>query len=88
MEPAPRKSPRRRPRGTANTVQLGAHVDVEVKRLLDSMAIAAGVHQGEVITVALQQIALTCNTDGVPAALASSAQPSLIDTTTKEGTAA
>lgn len=81
MASTPRTSLRRRPRGTANTVQLGVHVDLDVKQLLDNMAAAAGVNNWEVVTVALLEIAKTTNADGVPAALASSAQPSLVDTT-------
>lgn len=77
--PAVRKAPRRRARGTANTVQLMVHVEPAVKELLDSMASAAGVHQWEVVTAALIQIAETTDPNGVPAALVDADQPTLLD---------
>lgn len=55
------------------------HVDPDIKQLLDEMAAAAGVNQWEVVTAALLQIAETTNADGVPAALATSAQPLLVE---------
>lgn len=83
-----RKVPRRRPRGTANTVGLMVHVDPHVKGLCDRMAAAADVNQWEVVTAALLQLAATVNDDGIPAALTSPAQPSLISAEPQEVTAA
>lgn len=74
-----RKGPRRRPRGTAQTVGLMVNVEPDVKRLLDDMAAAAGVTLWEVVTTALLELGQTTNADGVPAALATSAQPLLVE---------
>jgi hypothetical protein len=55
------------------------NVEPDVKQLLDDMAAAAGVTLWEVVTTALLELGQTINADGVPAALATSAQPVLVE---------
>lgn len=76
---ASRTGIRRRPRGTANTVGVMVHLDLDVKAVLDQMALSANVHQWEVVTAALKLLVTTTDANGVPAGLSQPDQPALVE---------